>query len=312
MAEDNIFGIDTSFLTTTTDEKSIIIPTSPTEISTGKKRGRPKKSESTSDAATIVETTRDLPIYQTNQSYLETYNETNSMLRAAINQADYLNQEIMNQVDEIKGSKTLKNKYNYLSDLISASGSMISTKVSAIREMNSSITKSHDLELKRMKEMKVNEAEVNDDKYIQDIYSAFISMPRGSVAPLPTTDQITFADSNNIKVPIMMNNGMVGAASGDPSFDNYMRNLTPTQNAMLLEQNQNVKSVVVYDAATGNRWFDVIDVTTGQSVPNVERKDPMFLEDTTLDVKNGVARNTNLDETYPLVVLNKNDVISEY
>ena len=52
-------------------------------------------------------------------------------------------------------------------------------------------------------------------------------------------------------------------------------------------------------------------MTTGQSIPNAEKHDVMFLEDVTIDLKNKVARNVNIGETYPLVVIGE-PIMQEY
>ena len=88
--------------------------------------------------------------------------------------------------------------------------------------------------------------------------------------------------------------------------------MTPEVNRMILESNPNIKDVVVYDQATGNKYFDVIDMTTKQSVPNVPVRDQMFLEDCTIDTKNRIARNVNLNEIYPLIILNEGKPFGDY
>jgi hypothetical protein len=97
----------------------------------------------------------------------------------------------------------------------------------------------------------------------------------------------------------------------DTSYLNYLSNLTPEQNMMRYEGDPNIKQVVVFDAATGNRFFQVIDTKTGNVVPNVPVYDQMFLEDTTLDLHTKIAKNINLNETFPIVVINEG-VTSQY
>ena len=65
-----------------------------------------------------------------------------------------------------------------------------------------------------------------------------------------------------------------------------------------------IKDVLVYDQATGNKYFDKVD-RSGNSVPGIERRDAMFLEDYTIDTRNKIARNVNLNDTIPLVILNE-------
>ena len=78
-----------------------------------------------------------------------------------------------------------------------------------------------------------------------------------------------------------------------------------------LKDNPNIKLCLIYDAATNNKSFQYMDMSTGQAVPGLPARDPMFLEDTTIDLRNKIAKNINLNETYPLIVLN-NDVVKEY
>jgi hypothetical protein len=44
---------------------------------------------------------------------------------------------------------------------------------------------------------------------------------------------------------------------------------------------------------------------TNQSVPGTPKPDPMFLENLTIDIRNNIARDINLNKTYPLVLIGK-------
>lgn len=274
----------------------------------GKKRGRPRKdTKILSDGTEIVlanESDTELSMLQTNVPYDETYNETNSMLKSAIFQADVMTNEIKNDLNEIRLSKTLKRKYDYISLLSGTSSTLLSTKVNAIRELNNIITNCHNLELKRFKDLKLSENAVDDDKRIMDMYNAFISTPIGT-SSAPSNFMIPSAD---LTVGMPMVRSSVGEDAG---YVNYISNLSPEQNAMRYENDPNVKTVVVYDKGTSRRWFDVINIQTGESIPNISRPDSMFLEDTTLDLKNNIARNPNLNATYPLIVQG-NSTMLEY
>lgn len=288
--------------------KSLIVENDINTTDTEKKKAGRKKKTVKVDMNN-VEVKTDLPIYQTNENYINTYNETNMMLKNSVGQIDILQSEIKSDIDQIRSSKTLKKKYDYISELTGTMSTLIGTKVTAIRELNKTITDSHNLDMKRMKEMKLNAAnEADDNKSIMDMYNAFISAPVGmnysnsNMAP-SIADMTTYNNPNVIT-------GQIG--NDEDNYKTYLNNLSPSQNMMLLESNPNIKTVVVYDAATGNRWFDVMDMATGQSVPNTTKPDQMFLEDTTIDLKNNIARNINLDAVYPLVVLNNNQALNEY
>ena len=281
-----------------------------------KRRGRPPKHKNESPIfvpANSDTLNNSLPFVQTNEPYINTYGETNGMLKTSIAQIDMLSGEIKNDIDSVRSSKTLKNKYTYITDLTGTESSLLSAKISAIREINSSITHAHDLDIKRIKELKLSAAqdEQNDDKKIMDMYSAFVNTPVGiygsapQLAP-PIQDMTMAGVANMIRAEI-------GGENADVGQMQYMNNLSPEQNRMRLEGNPNVQTVVVFNQETGQRFFDVIDVTTGQSVPNYSRPDAFLLENTTIDVNRGVARNTDIDQTYNLVVIgNNNAAINEY
>ena len=141
------------------------------------------------------------------------------------------------------------------------------------------------------------------------MYNAFISTPVG------------FNGATGFNVPSGVDmtmpagvQSMVRAdlSDGDVGYNNYMSSMSPEQNRMRLEDNPNIQTVVVYNQETGARWFDVIDSQTGASVPNITKPSDFLLEDTTIDVRNGIARNTNLDTTYPLMTIGNNQSIMEY
>ena len=196
----------------------------------------------------------------------------------------------------------MKKKYDYIGTLSQTVSSLIGTKVTAIREMNKTISDCHNLELKRIKDLNLAANEVDDEKKVMDMYNAFISTPMSSNALGLNTSDITFSSNDLL--------GKAISSDPDAGFNNYLANLSPTQNAMRYVNNS--ETVVVYDYATGGRWFDTIDSRTGEKITNVPVKDSMFLEDTTLDLKNLVARNNNLNETYKIIVINKDSALNEY
>ena len=203
----------------------------------------------------------------------------------------------------------MKSKYNYISQLSGNLGMMLSTKVAAVRELNNSIKNSNELDYKKQKDMDAFNNQ-NNDLAIQNLYNAFISNPAnqgiaGKTALGPTTMDMSVAGSTNIV-------RVGGDNSLDNAYQNFKSNMSPEVNRMILESNPNIKDVVVYDQATGNKYFDVVDMSTNQSVPNVPVRDAMFLEDCTIDTRNRIARNVNLNEVYPLIILNEGKPFGEY
>ena len=297
------------------------IYSAPEESTTEKKKRNSKKKDGlfTSPAhmntgEILTETlsdnssSRELSFLETNEPYESKFQETNAILRSAIAQLDMGLVAIQQDIEDVRSAKTLRNKYNHLSLLQGNMGNFISNKISAARELNNTITKCNEMELKRYKEIKANSAnEQDDDQKIMDMYKAFISVPTNNNTPGFTALGPSMANMT-LSSPNIMGNDI---GSADTQYNNYLQNITPAQNMMFLENNPNIQQVVVYNQDTGARYFDVIDMSTGQSVPNAEKHDAMFMEDVTIDQKNRVARNINLGETYPLVIVGE-PILNEY
>ena len=246
----------------------------------------------------------------TDVPYASTYSETDNMIRGTIMQIDILNSEIKEDINKIRGSSTMKSKYTYLTNLTAASSSLMATKLNAIRELNNSITQAHNLELKRAKDLKQFELDKqNDDSRMMDLYSAFINAPMGmydNKLNMPTIPDMMVGPNDP-------NSGVRGVSMGGGMTPSQNETLTPEQVRLRMEGNSNIEEIVVYDPATGRKWFDVIDKTTGQSVPNYPRSDAFLLDDISIESRAGVAKNRNLDRVWPLhIVGNSANNFAEY
>lgn len=273
-----------------------------------KKTTKPRKPRTKEiDGKTVIMADEeDRSMLQTNEPYKNTYNETDMMLKSAIGQIDTLQSDIRQDLDMVRASKTLKNKYNYITDMTGSIGGIINTKVSAIRELNKTITDSHNLELRRIKDLHLTENEKDDDKHIMDLYNAFVSTPVGA-----SNFQLgpSIADINTMG---SINNIVRADGNDDIGYSNFQNNLSTIQNSMRHENDPNIETVVVYNQSTGARYFDAIDRLTGNSVPNISLPDNNFMmEDISINVYNKTARHTHLDITYPLVLIGEGN-ISEY
>ena len=246
---------------------------------------------------------RELSFMESNEPYERKYQETTNILRSAIVQLDSAMADLQSDIQDIRYSKTMRGKYQYLPNMQKSLSDMIANKISAARELNNTISKCNEFEMKRYKEIRAANAasETDDDQRVMEMYKAFVSTPV-SQSPFPNVSQMAISESSTMPIQ------QIGQ---DDGFSNYVANLTPQQNMMHLESNPNIQQVVVYNQETGARYFDVIDMTTGQSIPNAEKHDTMFLEDTTIDLKNKVARNVNIGETYPLVIVGQ-PLMQEY
>ena len=289
-----------------------------------KKRGRPRKNPLPEDQTQITVATpmpgevvvmnnnenSYVPICQTNDPYQDSYGEAKALIRGTIAQIDQLSGEVKQELDTVRSAKTLKGKYTYISELCETAGSLISTKLSAIKEINSITSKCHDLEMKRFTVMKDQAKAADDDRYMADMYAAYINTPISAGAN-PFMSQTS---QNTIGNPQVMGGGVQINANGDITnaggYDQFIQNLSPEQNRMMMEGNPNIETVVVYDQATGNKMFDVVDMSTGMSVPNYPRPNPEMLADTNINFATGIASNSNLGQTWKVMVLG--DPISNF
>ena len=313
-------GLDFSSLSNVT---SYTAPEEPEK----KKRGRKKKDqgplftapphmgEIITDGVKDNKSKRDLSFLETNEPYESKFAETNAILRSAIVQLDNGLVDIQRDIEDVRSAKTLRNKYNHLTMLQGSMGTFISNKINAAKELNSTISKCNEMELKRYKEMKASAAaDQDDDQKIMEMYKAFVNVPASnSSAMMNSIGQPANPLGPSMIEMSMLSDKLSGTSIGsaDAQYQSYVQNLTPQQNMMLLEGNPDIKQVVVYNQETGARYFEVMNLATGEVVPNAEKHDAMFLEDVTIDQKNMVARNTNLGETYPLVVVGQ-PILNEY
>lgn len=261
---------------------------------TKKKRGRPRK-----------ETVKDGEIYladkETNngpEPYKNGYEETNVMLKNAIAQLDMANADLDKDLTDIRNSKTLRKKYDYITGLVGTKSSVIQSKITAIRELNAVTTKAYELELKRAKEMGIGEKK-DDDKLIMDMYNSMISMPYGTdpnmnQMMLPDTSQATFIDNAMYRADIDPNQGDLG-------YQNYVSNLTPEQNLFRYENDPNVEQVIQYDPETGARRFAYINKQTLQEIPNLPTLPEFLMEEFNLNPAQGIARSANLGQSLPII-----------
>lgn len=278
-----------------------------TTVNPGQKRGRKKKDE-TAVMAPIPAAQTSMSYLQENIPYASAYNDTNRQLDEAIMQLDVLGGEIVSELQTVRSSKTLRNKYSYINDMTATAASIINAKLSAIKEKNKTINDVNRMELERMKQLKTTATQEDDNTRIANLYDAFINTPIGvGRAGLgPNMQDIIAGGMGNVPDVTRMSIG------GNDQLA-WEQNLNPAENRMVLEAKGVIDTVVVYDEATGNRWFDVVDKATRQPIPNVEKPDPTFIYDLDINVRGGFAKDSNRNVTYPLIVVHGNDTsITEY
>lgn len=271
---------------------------------------KPKKKRTNVNGNDIVTRDDELPLSYTNVPYKDSYSQTDNVLKGAIVQLDEATMEIKEDIRDIRSSKTLRKKYDYLAMMHGSLGTLIGNKISAARELNNSIKNSHELELKRNKEFKLNE-QVDDTKAIMDTYNAFVSMP---VSSGPVTEYSSPLGPNTMDLTLNAANLMASSigANPDTGYQNYLGNMSPAQAMMMYENDPDVKQVVLYNQDTFQKSFEIMNIRTGEILQGLpKRNTAMYMPDTTIDLNNKIARNINLDEVYDIVIIGKGDM-AEY
>lgn len=264
-----------------------------TETQPVKKRRSTKKKEELEpiDSKNIVE----------NTVYADTYQDTNNMAFSVIQQADVLLNDAKAELDHIRISKTMKGKYTYMTNMLSAMSNLMGTKMQAIREINSNIKNANDMEYRRFKDNRAINAE-DDNKAIMDAYKAYISAPIGAPSySQPTVMDIT-AGLNGV-IPAGLSTE--AQQNFDRGLNNYLNNLSPEDNYMLNESNPDIEEVIVFDQATGMKYFQWRNMKTGQPVPNMPKTSNILMEDYVIDPRTRLAKNNNLNKTLKVVYDNE-------
>ena len=272
-----------------------------------RKRGRPRKSDQEKHEIYKGKSDRELSMMESKTPYISTYEGTTKQLRDTINGIDMLAAQIQSDLQAVRASRTLKKKYDYVCELSSTIGSLVSNRISAIKEINNTITNAHKLDMSRSKTVKELTDGANDDKAVMDMYNAFVNAPMGNVNALPP----------GFNVPAHILNGAGGIPvtqqgfTEDQMYESFVNNPSPEMSAIAMERNPNIKIVVVYNQETQDKYYDVVDVTTGQSVPEIERPSEKLLTHMDINIREGIARNLDANLMYDLVLVG-NRRIDEY
>ena len=262
-----------------------------------KKRGRPRKEETAGPIS--VPSSRSLSMMESNTPYINTYRENQEQLKNTINGIDMLAMQVEQDLQAVRASRTLKKKYDYVCELTSAAGSLMSNRIAAIREINNTITNAHRLEMDRAKQIKASEVNQDDDKVLMDMYRAYVNTPMGTIPNMPTIAVNQAAlNSPTMGVPISTPNTVV--SDNTDAYNAFISTPSPELAAVRMEQNPNIKVVVVYNQETHEKFFDAQDIMTGQSIQGIPLPDPSLLDGVIPDIRNGIAKNINAGLTYPL------------
>lgn len=274
----------------------------------------PKSTKKRSSKKKDAEVVEPIPIPQTSMSYIQenipyqvAYNETNQQLDHAIHQLNALGADMMADLNMVRSSKTMKNKYNIVNDLTENAVSIINAKIAAIKEKNKTINDVNNLEIRRIKELKLSASNEDDNTRIANMYHAFVNYPmsQGPSVLGPNVQDVMF---NNGPVADMTRYSM-----GMDDTVAWQNSLNPAEQRMVLEAQGKIETVVVYDESSGNRYYSVVDKNTRQPVPNVETPDDSTIYNLDINVNGMYAKDINRNVTYPLLVINgSNSTINKY
>lgn len=282
--ESNGFNLDFSGLTKENEVK--VSPETGDNLYTSTEEPKKRRTRKTGPTVPVKSNTVE-------SNYNDSYNENNIALRGLIHDIDITQNMIDEDLIKVRKAKTLNNKYNYTTSMYTSKSQLFGSKISALKEMSNNITNAHKLELSRQKELKAQQMEEgkNVARDVTDLYRSFVSTPRKEIP-------------NFVNEQMVNTGGIIGVNSIETGNHVVPQGVSPQQNMMILEKmNPNVKTVVKYDRMSGRKWFDVVDMITGQSIENVDLPNPMLLEDIKIDTHGQIARDDNLNRNYPLIVI---------
>ena len=147
---------------------------------TKKKKSKKNEIAVSGQSNSVITPSTSMSYIQENIPYAGAYAETNQQLDETIAQLNMLGAEIVTDLNMVRGNKTLRNKYNIVNEMTQTATSIISAKLSAIKEKNSTINSINKLELDRLKQIKVSASEEDDNTRIANLYDAFVNTPIGA------------------------------------------------------------------------------------------------------------------------------------
>ena len=290
-------------------DTTIVIPEIVDDDNTTSTSSKPKRSRRTkfdSDPIKPLETAQNSMSYvQQNIPYEVAFRDTNQQLDETIAQLNGLSIDTMGDLQLLRSNKTLKNKYMVLGTLTEQAVAIINTKLSAIKEKNKVIGDINNLELKRLKDLKMDSASQDPDARIADLYSAFVNTPIGNgmsmtsmMAPAQQSMLMNTSiqpDFNRVSILPSNNYSTTEQAAWQNSLD-------PAQQRMFLQAKGSIDICVIYDESTGARRYAAIDKTNGQEISGIELPNPDSVWELNLNLNMKLAKDTNRGVTYPIII----------
>lgn len=232
------------------------------------------------------ETGEIISMADTNNPYIASY-------VPVMNELNELNIEIKNASNDtlndikILRSQNGKAKYNNLANMMSNYSSLVAARLNVIKEVNSIINNSHNLDLKRFNQnARIAAAEdKNDDGIIMNLYG----MVSENINRSNMQQQFNQALANN-------NNYVTRPEDQiaiDKIYDDYMSEY----------EKLNAEVVVLYNEANGVAEFKTVD-SIGNFIEGTNMPSDMYLSNLLIDKNNMIARDKNLNISYRLILTN--------
>ncbi len=281
---------------------NVMVPIGPTEVINTEKKKVTRKKKAGTDVEKITDgvVENNEPTVE-NTVYADTYTATTNMAYKIIGQTDELLNEAKQDLDYVRSQRSMKGKYHYTNAILGSMSSLLTTKLAAIKEINSTIKATNDAEYRRFKDLRAANT-MDDNKAIMDAYTAFVSAPVG--APeyhQPGTMSLTGGLNGIIRAdyPEDVQKSM------DIGMANYLANLTPEE-ALMVADNGDLEEVILYDEATGAKQFKWLNKKTNQYMDNIPPSSTITLNDYKVDLKTMTAKNSNLNSIKRVVSVNNN------
>jgi hypothetical protein len=284
---------------------NVNVPTAMSNVVTEKSPVKPKKKKTKEDEDSTTTTestalTNSKEIVE-NTVYADAYTDTNNMTLNIIAQSDELLRECKEDLDYIRSQRAMKGKYHYINATMASMSSLLSTKLAAIKEINSNIKVANDMEYRRFKDMNANQVTMDDNQAVMNAYSAFISPPIGAPAyQLPGTTNLTGGLAGVVRADYT---GEVKDQM-DAGFQNYLANMTPEEKIMMNDSTNSMEECIEYDEATGARRLVWYDNATGKPVPGMPASTNLALEEYTIDPISKTAKNMHIADVKNVKIVN--------
>ena len=281
----------------------------------GPKKKSSKKKEGI-DPKAVPTASNSMDYLTRNVPYQQAYAEDEAALDEVIAQVNMLALETMGDMQTVRNSRTIKSKYGLLIGLTENATALINTKMAAIRDKIKIKDTVNNLELKRLKDTKIDAAAQDENVRLQQMYAAFVNAPAsvvagqgGAMSALGPTPMNMMMNSVG---PVQQ--AIIGDETTNADVDAWQNGLDPAKRRMMMIANGRLDVVVMYDENTGMRRYAAIDKQTGNEMQGIELPDPNAAYDLDIHISpasGNWAKDNRINKVYPVILVG-NGSIQQY